>query len=683
MNAPRSSFFGKYRLLLTGIAVFFVLSVGIFGLNYILSVQIASDGSRIRDSGAIRGLTQQHAKAIFSLSRENAADEMMQTSQAQISESSAALEEALARSLGAARAANVAAELELLAKFEKYWRPLAEASKLVDARPDPDAGDIAAVLNRSNANNVRLMQMADDLTQLIESAAAKRARDLSLIQTVAIVLASINFLFIVVYTLRSLRRSDDLAEQARRETEQIMATVREGLFLIDRSGAVGSQRSRFLAKAFPHALPAGTNFLDVLAPMVSTETIKSAREYVGLLFNKRVKASLLKSLNPLNRVEIVDASDGGRPAVYLSFDFSPVSGGGNEGVTALLVSAVDITQQVTLEHELEQAEERAQNEMRLLVSILENDPAVVSTFLANAMLSLGSINEELRDIKSGPGSYNMLINRIFRSVHSVKGEAAALSLETISGRAHQFEETLSGLRKRLDLRGEDLIAVATNIGQLLEELSKVRVIVERIGVFGTESSREGNGAEEDIHHTLQRIQRLTLAVAADLGKQVRVETSVSPLGPLPDSFRRLINEGLPQLVRNAVAHGIEPATERIKSGKPAEGQVRIEVRHGEAGGLELVVTDDGRGIDPIDLRHKLMTTGRFNAQDIAAMTDRQVVGTIFQPGVSTIEEAHQHAGRGVGLDLLVNLAKETGARLKLASSPATHTRFTLQWSPAT
>jgi chemotaxis protein histidine kinase CheA len=430
-------------------------------------------------------------------------------------------------------------------------------------------------------------------------------------------------------------------------------------------------------------LPPGSQFLDVLTPMVSAETIKSAREYVGLLFNKRVKASLLKSLNPLSRVEIVDASDIAKPAVHLSFDFSPVFRAGEESVTALLVSAVDITQQVSLERELELAEDRAQHEMRLLVGILENDPAVVSTFVANATASLGSINEELRDIKSGPGSYNMLINRIFRSVHSVKGEAAALSLETISGRAHQFEEILSGLRKRLDLRGEDLIAVATNIGQMLEELSKVRVIVERIGEFGTATSPDGDIADDDIHHTLQRIQRLTLAVAADLGKRVRVETSVSPLGPLPDSFRRLINEALPQLVRNAVAHGIEPASERIKSGKPAEGQVRIEVRHGDSGGLELVVTDDGRGIDPSELRHKLVETGRFNARDIAAMTDREVVGTIFQPGVSTIDEVHQHAGRGVGLDLLLNLAKETGARLKLASSPATHTRFTLQWSPAT
>ena len=94
--------------------------------------------------------------------------------------------------------------------------------------------------------------------------------------------------------------------------------------------------------------------------------------------------------------------------------------------------------------------------MSLLVSVLENDPRVVGTFLAGAEASLKEINEELRLIKAGPGSYNMLINRIFRIVHTTKGEAAALALHTVTRQAHLFEETLSSLRKRLDLRGEDL-----------------------------------------------------------------------------------------------------------------------------------------------------------------------------------------------------------------------------------
>lgn len=682
MTSKPTRFLGRYRILLAAIGAFFFLSVGIYSLNYLLSVQIASDGSRIRDSGAIRGLTQQHAKAIFSLSRESSSGEPMQTSQAQASESAAALDEALARSLASARTANIAAELELLAKFEKFWRPLADGSKLVDTRPDPQPDDIQAVLNRSNANNVRLMQMADDLTQLLESAAAARARELTLIQTVAIFLASANFLFIVVHTLRSLRRSDELAELARRETEQIMATVREGLFLVDRKGAVGSQRSKYLERAFPHPLPTGSAFLDVLAPMVSAETLRSAREYVGLLFNKRVKPSLLKSLNPLNRVEVIDALNRGKPPIHLSFDFNPVLGTGDEGATALLVSAVDISQQVALERDLELAEARAQNEMRLLVGILENDPAVVAGFLQNALSSLGTINDELREIKSGPGSYNMLLNRVFRSVHSVKGEAASLALDTIAARAHQFEEVLGELRKHLDLQGEDLIAVATSMGQLREELTKVRVIVDRLGNIGAEARNDPRNAGEDIHHSLQRIQRLTLAVAADLGKRVRVETSLAPIGTPPAPFRRLINEGLPQLVRNAVAHGIESEQERLNSGKHVEGNVRIELHQGEAGGYELIVSDDGRGLDPRELRRKLVATGRHGADEVSSMSDREVISTLFQPGVSTLTQANVHAGRGVGLDLLLALAKETGARLKLASAPARFTRFILQWSPA-
>lgn len=682
MDSNHRSFFGKYSILLAAIAAFFILTVSIFSVNYVLSLQLANDGARIKDSGAIRGLTQQHAKAILSLSHEIAAGDMIQTSQAQISESALALEEALSRSLSQAKTANVAGELELLAKFEKFWRPLAEIGKTIDTRPEPDRGDIQAALTKSNANNVRLMQLADDLTQLIEGAAAARARDLTRIQTGAIAIALVNFLFIVFYTLRSLRRSDRVAEIARGETEQIMATVREGLFLIDPKGIVGSQRSSFLEKAFPRPLPAGADFLEVLAPLVSPEALKSAGEYIGLLFNRRVKVALLKSLNPLQQVEIRDADSGKAPA-YLSFDFHPVYAAGTDGVAALLVSAVDISQQVALAHELEMAEERSRTEMGLLSSVLKNNPATVAAFASNAEAGLGEINNELRLIKSGPGSYNMLVNRIFRTVHSVKGEAAALSLDTVARQAHRFEEVLSALRQRLDLHGEDLIAVATNTGELLEELSKVRRIVDRIGALEIGTQESEAAAADDIHHTLQRVQRLTLAVAADLGKKVRVETAISPVGTLPDSFRRLLNEGLPQLVRNAVAHGIESSSERVQSGKHAEGSVRIEVRHGDAGGLELVVTDDGRGIDAAALRRNLVSSGRYQDHEVAAMADREVISTIFQPGFSTAENVGEHAGRGVGLDVLLALARETGARLKLVSTPSSFTRFILQWSPAT
>lgn len=680
MESNRLSFFGKYRALLLAIGLFFLVSVGIFAFNYTLSIRLATDGARVKDAGAIRGLTQQHAKAVLALAHEIAAGDPIQTSQAQISESSAALETALVRSLAGARVANVAAELELLAKFEKFWRPLADISKAIDHQEHPESIDVQTALTKSNANNVRLMQLAEDLTQLIESSAAERTKNLGTLQTVAIGLALGSFLFIVFYTLRSLRRSDRFAELARAETEQIMATVREGLFLIDRNGTVGSQRSRHLETVFPGSLPPGSDFLQVLESLVSDETLQSAREYIGLLFNKRVKAALLKSLNPLQRVEIMADEALGKPAIHLSFDFHPVVSEREDGVVAVLVSAVDISQQVALEQELELAEERSRSGMGLLGSVLESEPQVLGAFLERAESGLGEINEELRLIKPGPGNYNMLINRIFRIVHASKGEAAALGLHTVTQQAHRFEDALSSLRKRLDLRGEDLIAVATGTGAMLEELSRLRGIVDRLGAYAGNPSV---AREEDVHHTLQRIQRLTLAVAADLGKRVRVETSLAVVGTLPDAFHRLLREGLPQLVRNAVAHGIESGHERLQSGKKAEGSVRIEVRQSEAGVLELEVADDGRGIDAEALRRKLVASGRYQEHEVAAMAVREVVATIFQPGMSTADQVDQHAGRGVGLDVLHALVRETGARIKLISTPASFTRFILQWSPAT
>ncbi len=681
MESNRLSFFGKYRALLLAIGLFFLVTVSVFAFNYSLSIQLAVDGARVKDAGAIRGLTQQHAKAVLSLAHEIAAGDPIQTSQAQLSESSLALEAALARSLAGAKVANVAAELELLAKFEKFWRPLADIGRSVDSQEHPDPIDVQLALTKSNANNVRLMQLAEDLTQMIETAAAERTKNLGTIQAVAIGLALASFLFIVFYTLRSLRRSDRVAELARAETEQIMATVREGLFLIDRNGVVGSQRSKHLEKVFPGSLPPGADFLQVLALLVSDETLKSAREYIGLLFNKRVKAALVKSLNPLLRVEIAADEQQGKPAVYLSFEFHPVFSDRAEEVAAVLVSAVDISQQVALEQELELAEERSRTGMGLLGSVLENDPGVVASFVVRAEAGLGEINEELRLIRPGPGNYNMLINRIFRIVHATKGEAAALALNTVAQQAHRFEDVLSGLRKRLDLRGEELIAVATGTGELLEELSKVRGIVDRLSAHVGGKGNELAATEDDIHQTLHRIQRLTLAVAADLGKKVRVETSLAPIGTLPDAFRRLLTEGLPQLVRNAVVHGIEFGHERLQSGKTAEGSVRIEVRRSETGVLELEVSDDGRGIDTGALRRKLVESGRYPEHEVAAMAVRDVIATIFQPGMSTADQVDEHAGRGVGLDVLHALVRETGARIKLVSTPASFTRFILQWSP--
>ncbi|MBK9521601.1 MAG: type IV pili methyl-accepting chemotaxis transducer N-terminal domain-containing protein [Rhodocyclaceae bacterium] len=254
MQRKPTTFYGKYRFLIFAIAIFFLLSVGIFGLNFFLSSKLSEDGSKINDSGKLRGLTQQNAKSILSLAQESAAGEPIQTSQAEISESLLALNETLERARARATAAADQTEIDLIAKFDKAWQPLALLSSDLVKSEKPDSFIVDAARKRSGATNVRLLQIADDLTGHLESVAAKRANELKLVQAAAILLASINFLIIVVYAFRSLKRSDQIADAAKRETEQILGTVREGLFLIDGPGTVGSQRSAQLDAVFPRPL---------------------------------------------------------------------------------------------------------------------------------------------------------------------------------------------------------------------------------------------------------------------------------------------------------------------------------------------------------------------------------------------------------------------------------------------
>ncbi|MBK9523157.1 MAG: Hpt domain-containing protein [Rhodocyclaceae bacterium] len=681
MQRKPTTFYGKYRFLIFAIAIFFILSVGIFGLNFFLSSKLSEDGSKINDSGKLRGLTQQNAKSILSLAQETAAGEPIQTSQAEISESLLGLNETLERARVRAVAAADQTEIDLIAKFDKTWQPLALLSSDLVKSEKPDDFIVDAARKRSGATNVRLLQIADDLTGHLESVAAKRANELKLVQAAAILLASINFLIIVVYAFRSLKRSDQIADAAKRETEQILGTVREGLFLIDGSGTVGSQRSAQLDTVFPRPLTPGANLLNELEPLVTAETLVAVRDYLKLLFNKRVKASLVKSLNPLNRVEIFSHSNAAtrKFSTFLNFEFSPVTNDGDSTVTSLLVSIVDVSQEVYLERELESAEQRANSEMAMLLGVLENDPAVVAEFLFGATKQLNDTNAMLRVLDPKVTPYREVIDKVFRTVHAIKGEAAAMALGPVSQAAHSFEDVLVPLRQK-QIAGEDLIPVATGVAGLQLAIEKIRRITDRLASYAGNSDAAQLTADEDVHQTVQRVQRLALAVAADLSKRIRVEVSLAHLDEIPESVQRLLHEGLPQLVRNAVVHGIETEEERIAGGKSSEGLVRIEMKRSSDGQLELVVFDDGRGIDVTRLRSKLVLNHQKSAQEVAAMSDRQVVGLIFEPGVSTSDEVTEHAGRGVGLDVLLALARETGAKMRVASTPNRNTRFTLQWS---
>jgi two-component system chemotaxis sensor kinase CheA len=77
-----------------------------------------------------------------------------------------------------------------------------------------------------------------------------------------------------------------------------------------------------------------------------------------------------------------------------------------------------------------------------------------------------------------------------------------------------------------------------------------------------------------------------------------------------------------QLLRNAVAHGVEPPDERAARGKPAVAVITIRARQ-DGNLLVLEVSDDGRGIDIAAVRRRLVATGQWSHARAGFASDRR------------------------------------------------------------
>jgi chemotaxis protein histidine kinase CheA len=132
-----------------------------------------------------------------------------------------------------------------------------------------------------------------------------------------------------------------------------------------------------------------------------------------------------------------------------------------------------------------------------------------------------------------------------------------------------------------------------------------------------------------------------------------------------------------QLLRNAVAHGVEPAEERIAHGKPAVATISIRARQ-DGNSLVLEVGDDGRGIDTAALRKRLVATGRWSAARARLSDEGEVLDALLDTGISVRGEADELAGRGVGIGLVRETVAKLGGEVAVSSTPGKGTTFTLR-----
>ena len=175
---------------------------------------------------------------------------------------------------------------------------------------------------------------------------------------------------------------------------------------------------------------------------------------------------------------------------------------------------------------------------------------------------------------------------------------------------------------------------------------------------------------------LHGFTRMVRDVAKSLGKSVRFEIEGEQT-PVDRDILEKLEAPLTHLLRNAVDHGMESPEARLQAGKPAEGKLTLTARH-VAGALEIVVQDDGGGIDAEHIRQRIVANGYTPADMAAKMSENEVLEFLFLPGFSTAKRVTEISGRGVGLDVVQSMARQVGGNVRIESKLGQGTRFALQ-----
>ncbi|MDP3740136.1 MAG: ATP-binding protein [Hyphomonadaceae bacterium] len=174
----------------------------------------------------------------------------------------------------------------------------------------------------------------------------------------------------------------------------------------------------------------------------------------------------------------------------------------------------------------------------------------------------------------------------------------------------------------------------------------------------------------DVKAALALHSRGAPALADRLQKRlapIRVEGDDASLSPerYGEFFRSLVH-----VFRNAIDHGIEAPEERELAGKPADGSIICDVRD-RGDWLDVVIEDDGRGVNRSALQDKLIAGGEERLK-VESLSLEELV---FREGLSSRSAANEVSGRGVGLAAVKAELDRLGGSASVETKQGVGTRF--------
>jgi HPt (histidine-containing phosphotransfer) domain-containing protein/two-component sensor histidine kinase len=454
----------------------------------------------------------------------------------------------------------------------------------------------------------------------------------AIIDGVAIAMSSaVLFLLVVTRMVQLFRRLQEhtraLAER-NRAVRLVLDTVNQGLLRLSPEGRVGEERSATIDRWFG-SYSGGVSFADFMS-----------RIDPGFARSFRVGHEALREDALPVEVHLAQLPSrlSARGRTY-HVSYLPVTAEGRPD--GLLVVIDDTTEQEQLA--------RQDAEIRELLAMLQ-------AFTRDRTSALAAFDEVAAlAARLGPGAVDPTEQR--RALHTLKGNAALLSLDVVAGLCHQAEDALEGgesaavalaaVQERWGALERSFRAVTGERARAMVELPPEEIdrLSEEIGRGLPPAAvvrRLSAWRCEPVERALERLATNARALARRLGKgEIEVEVEAHGLELDPKRWEPLWAE-LVHVVRNAVDHGVEAAAERQAAGKSEQARLRFSASLRERD-LVIEVADDGRGIDWDAVRAAAMARG------LPAGSERELMAALLAPGLTTSPEVSATSGRGLGM----------------------------------
>ncbi|MBL0870557.1 MAG: chemotaxis protein CheA [Phycisphaerales bacterium] len=302
-----------------------------------------------------------------------------------------------------------------------------------------------------------------------------------------------------------------------------------------------------------------------------------------------------------------------------------------------------------------------------------NAPTSPTSSTTNAGSATSATTNEPRDAATN-ASVNQGSSGLQNAQNAAGNQAAnssqAAGVAQTAGSDQTIRVEVSRLEALLNLVGE-LVLQKNRVSAVARQVAANAGLAQNLREQASEVSSSLDRVTSDLQVAVMKTRmqpleklfgkypRLIRDLARKLNKQINLEIEGANT-EVDKSVIEELGDPLVHLMRNSADHGIEPPDVRRSKGKSEAGTIRL-VASNAGGHVQILIIDDGKGIDPEFISRKAMEKGIVTQQQIAAMTDREKMGLIFAPGFSTAEQISDVSGRGVGMDVVkTNIEKLKG-----------------------